>query len=221
MIKPKAILSVTLASIFLLAGCSSEETPRLSGSPTTTPTSVATGSPDAKPSTSPTETETKSKTVKVNGKEVETYAGITPMPDDNVLSPKEQDEWLKSENERIAEEDKNRPVATVTVDSATQSKAESNFASFASAIKANDYDEACSYVYPGEGKTAGDCVAYLKSLGSDYRPSFNFKEANSIELSSTGDIVFQLESAPTEGTAVPRVKFVEKDGKLLLSLPVR
>lgn len=219
--KPKALLSVAMASAFLLAGCSSDETPRLSGpGSTTSPNSSASPAEKTSSPSSSASDKSGSKTVKSNGKEVETYGGITPMPDDGVLTPDEQAKKLKAENERIDNEDKGRPVSSVSVESGTKNQAIDLYTSYTAAVKESDYEKACSYIYPGENNSPADCVAYFESLPGDFDPKFDFENSNSVKMTTTGDIIFQQETAPTEGETVPRLTFTEREGKLLLSLPV-
>ncbi|MBC9705838.1 MAG: hypothetical protein H9W81_12875 [Enterococcus sp.] len=216
MIKTKMLLSVTLASAFLLAGCSSDETPKLS-----LPSAAATSSATSNPSNSDDgDKDSGSKITDVDGKKIESFNGMTPMPDDGVLSAEEQAEWLKSENARIAKENDSKPVTSVSVDSTVKNQAIDLYNAYASSIKEGDYEKACTYIFPGEGKTLGDCLAHYESLGEDFNPDFDFANSNSLKMTSTGDVIFQQQNVPSEGETIPRLKFVERDGKLLLSVPV-
>lgn len=217
--KPKAFLTVTLVSAFLLAGCSSDETPKLLGNnPTSSPTSTSVSTDQPKvPSKSDKETP---HTVESNGKEVEAYGGITPMPDDSVLSSEEQNEWLKQENERIAKDQQGKPATSVSVDSGVKNQSIDIYTAYSEAVKKGDYKKACSYIYPGENNTTEDCISYFKSLPSDFDPTFDFENSNSVKMTATGDVIFQQKKAPIEGAAVPRLTFTERDGKMLLSMPL-
>lgn len=226
MIKSKAMLTVAVASIFFMAGCSSEETPRLvddvsSSSTSASPSSSAStpSGTDSKPSDKPSKGTPR--TVIVDGKEVEVYEDMTPMPDKDVLTIEEQAEFLKAENERIAKEDEGKPVEAISVESQVESQAVSTYTAYTEALKNKDYKKACSYIYVGEDKTTADCVAHLKTLGDGFNPSFDFDKANSVKMTTSGNVIFQLEKAPIEGTAIPKLTFVERDGKLLLSVPVQ
>lgn len=223
--KTKYFLSLALASAFLISGCSADETPGLTPKAGNSVEATASASPDNPPqqegktvadSTSPE----KGEIIEVDGKEVEVYDGITPIPSDDVISADEQARFLISENERIRDEKTKGKPETVNISSDLREGAIKIYTEYSKAVEKKDFKKACTFVYPGENKTASDCLAYYESLQDQLDVSFNFDTANSGQNTVTGDIVFQQKEAPENGETIPRLTFTDREGTLLLFVPM-